>query len=233
MNQKLTPPSPERQALVTEWARQINSGEFYAGYWNWYSNDVLIGSLPAFRLGNVYRYEPSPHHPHYAIFMEWEAHKKSGAVDRGEYVLQTRISGQSCEYKTAEQSVGWHVQNTYIIQKTDKHPDNCKPKLKMLDWSNVPVGTMTDRGEILFIVPPAFATVRSKMRIDVVALSALSIIPATKWTAVQDGEKPPVCDGLVIELRMTGGNTINAYRVIGLADGYTDVPEESVWPTQQ
>lgn len=35
MNQKLTPPSPERQALVTEYARQVNSGEYQAGYWKW------------------------------------------------------------------------------------------------------------------------------------------------------------------------------------------------------
>lgn len=249
---ELQKPSPELAALSREWQHQFESGELAAGYWQWYVIDGACKNSvasPNWPKGYDYEYEPRLNHPHYAVYKEWEAHKASGAVERGEYVLKERYKSQFFECHNVAQSVSWYVENTYTIEKTSLHPDNQKPKLKLVDWENVPVGTMTDLGEIrAHKRKHGGAFVEDSLRCNWGHhdYSYLSIVPTTKWTAVQDGGKPPVCEGLVIEYRMTssifqssnklschtvGKNTeavgINAYRVIGLAEGYTDDPEKA------
>lgn len=250
MNQKLTPPSPERQALVTEWARRMNSGEYHAGYWAWYGYGRNLDSTPQFVPSGRYSFEPSPHHPHYAIYKEWEAHKNSGAVDRMWYELKAEVGVCWDVYIKSTEKISWRVEYTYTIQKTDKHPDNCKPKLKLLDLAKVPVGTMTNTGEIIGKLDNWISLGIEKGNptgmSNAAASYGLRILPATKWTAVQDGEDPPVCDGLVIEYRRTSeswkhakgqtmhstgtdatASAINAYRVTGIAKGWTDVPKDA------
>lgn len=249
---ELKKPSPENIALAREWQRQFESGELAAGYWQWYVIDGASRNsvaCPNWPRGYDYEYEPRLNHPHYAVYKEWEAHKASGTIDRGEYVLKACISGQSCEYHNTAQRVSWCVENTYAIEKTDKHPDNKKPKPKpkLLDWSKVPVGTMTNNGEVrLVALNQCYTEHKLALTLTRQRHSYLRLLPATKWTAIQDGESPPVFEGLVIEYRETRDiyihgrrfrnnvvmnenmPLINAYRVVGIAEGWTDDPTKAV-----
>jgi hypothetical protein len=132
----LKQPSPENQKLAAEWIRQYAAGEIYAKYWQWSYIDAknkLEGTInpeitPNFYEGCVFSYAPAPAHPHYAIYKEWEAHKSTGAVDRGEYCLYF-----SCGFMVVDivGSPDWTTSGRYTIQKKDKHPDNRKPKLML------------------------------------------------------------------------------------------------------
>lgn len=250
---KLKQPSKKHQELLSEWVRQYNSGEYAAKYWTWLNNVGPLLLNPQFTEGVEYRFEPSPHHPHYSICKEWEKHKESGAVDRGEYELRwVNSAHHNVSNWQPTSTPRWEVVNSYELRKTDKHPDNQKPKLKVINWANAPVGTMTNKGEI--VVVNQEGTYETALVVHTtegwtcnVRVDHLRIVPATNWTAVQDGEEPPVCAGLVIEYRYSNvvydgamwrakhditlvhdTNLINAYRVTGIALGYTDVTEEAV-----
>lgn len=234
---ELKKPSAEKIVLLREWQRQYESGEHDAGYWRWEHN--IKGTdyweqTAFFYFNGVFRCIPSRTHPHYAVYKEWEAHKASGAVDRGEVKLvRASLSGGSN---------AWAIDVDYEICKTDRHPDNQKPKLKLIDWRKVPIGTMTNLGEVL-----ALRLIRGVYQFlikDVdkrdycmfFSIENLRIVPATKWTAIQDEDFAPVYEGFVIEYRYVNGSgllaacnhplpncaIVVAYRVIGIADGYTD-----------
>jgi hypothetical protein len=245
----LKQPAEQNQKLATEWTRQYASGEIDAGYWTWYAsadglNRRLV--LPLWYTGSIYSYEPAPAHPHYAIYKEWEAHKESEAVKRGEYELEVSSFNNVWWYLGNEDfrtAPTWDINYGHKIKKTSKHPDNCKPKLKLIDWKQVPAGAMTNCGVLLGLKPKHrfgefVASVLVGWLTRTEECDSLRIISTTKWTAIQDGEQPPVCDGLVIEYqfislgglpsrtKMLPDDAISiAYRVIGLAKGYTDNPE--------
>ncbi len=257
MNQKLTPPSPERQALVNEWARQLNSGEYQANYWAWFCNGIVLEGSPHFWHHAVYSFEPSPLHPHYGIFRAWVVHNKACVeVEKDWWCLSEKLGGGSavlCANYSTDENVPWAVSCDYEIIKTNKHPDNIKPNIKLIDLSKVPVGTMTNYGELLHPIAIR-STIFFKSKSGIVSCAMprplrdpLVILHSTKWTAVQDGESPPVCAGLVIEYRSTGylwksggwvtthnatesvtAFGLNAYRVVGIADGWTDDPEKAM-----
>jgi hypothetical protein len=242
---ELKKPSAEHQRLAAEWLRQYASGEIYAQYWQWSYVDeknglegkICLSNAPVWYEGCTLSYEPARKHPHYALFKEWEAHKASGAVDSGEYMLGNPAKA------FLEQAVEpfWRVDFLYEIVKTDKHPDNQKPKLKLLDWEHMPIGTMTNFGVLLgFNTITHGLVLLNRNVIERADKHIARISPATQWTAIQDNELAPTCEGLVIEYRGLGGDDctgsatnlsmiacVNAYRVIGIRDGWTDDPAKA------
>jgi hypothetical protein len=193
---------------------------------HWFRKDLVIG------------YEPARAHPHHATWCEWEAHKKSGAVEKGYYELIAKEKGDSWVLPVAKHEVSWYIHRYYEIRKTEKHPDNQKPKLRLLAWEPAPAGTVTNCGVISHWTDVMkCVAVFDGRTLKHMHPSRLRLIKATKWVAIQDNEKPPVCEGLVIEYRGLDGEvcikcttslsavySVNAYRVIGLAEGWTDDP---------
>jgi hypothetical protein len=225
--------------LATEYLRQYTSGEREAGYWNWYFNGIQVDA-PAFSCKSVYLYEPAIKHPHYAIWEQWEAHKASKAVERGYYDLRIAVGHGQFEVVPTTYNQ-WHVGSTHIISKTNLHPDNLKPAIKLLNWEQAPIGTLTDCGVISgWATAMKYVVVFDGFRVKHIDPKLLRLINTEKWTAVQDRKQPPVCEGLVIEYRVTDSlgrsmhardlSTIvgvNAYRVVGLAHGWTDDPAKA------
>jgi hypothetical protein len=253
---KLTPPSAERIALSKEWMRQFETGESFAFYWHW---EILLPSgkwvaaiTPAGEHNNPYRYTPAPAHPHYAKYIEWTRLVDAGEVAKGWWNVSTwhSVVGTSCY--TPEPK--WFPDLDYEIRKTDKHPDNAKPSLKLIDWGKVPVGSMTNYGTLLRsqisstdgrLILVAMNEVTGTVDVADYRVADYRLAQQTKFTYLPAGTPPPVVEGLVFEYEYPAavffGNTIkeyargrtnlhnvpciNAYRVIGLAPGYTDNPK--------
>jgi hypothetical protein len=116
-----------------------------------------------------------------------------------------------------------------------------KPKLKQLDWSRVPVGTMTNAGVILSSTE-TYCTTFDAQYSSRTTHSYLRLAPASEqpWLYWGGGECP-VPEGCTFEVTLRIGvkstcainwthrydmgpidNQIIAYRVTGLAGGYTD-----------
>ena len=230
MTTKLTPRTPEQCDLIDERARQEKAGELDAGYWYWHWGKSKSYFLPA------------PVHPHYATYCEWQRLIDAGEVAKGWWVLGHPAKA----FLEPAKNPLWQVDMLYEIGKTDKHPDNCKPALKLIDWANMPAGTMTTCGEILavrdkviYFTSPPDGAVLKELSTD--KLYFLRLAPQTKFTHLQNGEEPPVIKGVMIEYEYCGefGRTVDnhyeksytttciGYRIIGLADGWTDDPAKA------
>jgi hypothetical protein len=232
--------------LMKELHRQQISGEELAGYWYWFCSQdadhwTFLRQGVSFEEGHIYKYEPSPDHPHFKTYNEWKRLTDNDAFDLGELELFSAHSNHISEpdWRPSRWNLttnpSWKPEVMYEIRKTDKHPDNCKPKLKLIDWSNVPVGTRTNKGAALSVNKNALTTYDDYGNLDRWLASEwrkLRLLPTTKWTALEDDEEPPVVEGLGIEYRYhlsantPNAVTINAYRVVGLAEGYTDDPSK-------
>jgi hypothetical protein len=135
------------------------------------------------------------------------------------------------------------------IVKTSKHPDNCKPKLKLIDFAKMPKGTMTNFGEVLIASPtglvtlvdaPAFIGAGTRT----LSSEVLRLVEQTNFT-YWTGGACPVPEGVVVTIVFRSGREVTAYaasvlwelnvaqsgllnilayRVVGLAEGYTDNP---------
>jgi hypothetical protein len=239
---ELKKPSAEIIELMNEFHRQLITGEYAAWYWCWAFKDNsgywVPVPYPIFENLKI-RYHPSETHPHYAVYKEWEALKASGDVDREEVELLREMDSGTPKWTRAPKPQ-WYVDSAYKIHKTSKHPDNCKPKLKLIDWSSVPVGTLTNFGVVVVRSEQKLYTVATNGRclpVNYDSTQQHRLLPATKWTALEDDQEPPVVEGLVIEYRYhnramdssavsrhSAMPRINAYRVISLAEGYTDDP---------
>ncbi len=148
-------------------------------------------------------------------------------------------------------SFSWASKFEYKLHKSAKHPDNIKPKKRLIDWSKMPRGTLTnkgvfwDTGEELHRAYTINATSFAYW-----GLVDLRLKEQTEFTYWGGGECP-VPDGVVIECVRRDGSVfktapthpeaiaydwqhdfgdqdIIGYRIIGLADGWTDDPEEAV-----
>ncbi len=144
-------------------------------------------------------------------------------------------------------SPGWAPDYEYELRKSAKHPDN-KPKKRLIDWSKMPIGTMTNRGEIRAVFGDFVQLeVREKNipKYDLTIPQNLRLAEQTQFT-YWDGKGNPVPEGVVAEYKYiissNGKPTVCVskhlmsehvaigvgYRITGLADGWTDVPEEAV-----
>jgi hypothetical protein len=244
---KLKRPSAALLVAINEYYNQQVSGEFVAKYWEWFFRVEGTTSawrpcirFPELREGVEYASRPAPAHPHYALYRQWEALEESGAVERGEVeLLLTDETGFWVNDWKSVPDHNWPVAMNYKICKTDKHPDNGKPKLKLIDWSKVPVDALTNYGKIICSCGHIYTLSKGYTQFfGFEAQKDLRLAPATKWTALQDDQVPPVVEGLMIEYRYyhhaaknpkavtphANMPDINAYRVTGLAEGYTDDP---------
>lgn len=241
---ELKKPTPTQCALIDEAARQAKSGEGQAGYWLWRCNAGgidLAQNFPRFTdAAMAQTYEPAPAHPHYATFKEWQRLVNAGEVAKGWWYIYTsaKIEGGFGTSGTTTKPA-WFPDCEYDIRKTMAHPDNCKPALKLIDWAKMPVGTMTDQGEIALNLSLALIITNKDARWR--PHHVLRLAPQTKWT-YWEGDDYPVPEGVTFEVtyRNGGKNTyskdcawwkpigagdfsdIIAYRIIGLADGWTD-----------
>jgi hypothetical protein len=248
----LTLPNAEQIALIDEAARQARTGEAQADYWLWHCNAGgvdLTYNYPRFTDATMAQsYCPAPAHPHYATYCRWQQLVDDGEVAKGWWILQaTHSSGTYCYYCLDKQSIPWWVDCTYVITKSDNHPDNIKPALKLIDWAKVPALSQTNHG--LWLGFEAHYTGQDKRGlalcgtyVKLVPMSSFRIVQQTTFTHLPKGTPPPVVEGLVFDYEyitgIRGRNTVRsvnfltpdsacAYRVICLAPGYTDNPEEA------
>jgi len=160
-------------------------------------------------------------------------------------------------YANNQYLVGWQIlvtspvwdENTgYKLEKSAKHPDN-KPKKKLIDWSKMPRGTMTNHGELRHVSPAQAYLEKYEDGVFVrigVGVSLLRLKEQTQFT-YWGGGKCPVPEGVVVETVLADRTVCSdlpkyhwlpqssstykhvvGYRIIGLADGWTDVPENAV-----
>jgi hypothetical protein len=144
-------------------------------------------------------------------------------------------------------AITWHKDFEYDLRKSAKHPDNLKPKKRLIDWSTMPKGTMTNFGELRRHVKNQilFMTDAPNYCYKYSADGEIRLAEQTKPTYWEGGECP-VPEGVVVEVRFRDGDKeqdlpsnfrwdhiksdgdIIGYRIIGLADGWTDNPAEAV-----
>jgi hypothetical protein len=232
---------PHRHAaLIRRWAEALCTGQDM--YWVLeVAVDRFIGwqqsTCPSWRHEN-YRIRPSEHHPHYKLWQEWEALVESGAAARGEaWVL---FGGDVVKSFDPDWDVS--IPDYRIVRAT--------PKNKLIDWAKMPRGTMTSHGELIWVNGDR-AWCFQEGNCSNFSVYVLRLRPATtEWQAWTGGDCP-VPDGTLVDITLRDGivvphtiavdlrwwhpmddallyGDIIAYRVVGLADGYTDNPDEAV-----
>jgi len=118
--------------------------------------------------------------------------------------------------------------------------------MKLIDWSRVPRGTMTNHGELLCIAGYGNPTVPGKFyailldgtEVREKSFDDLRIIPQTRWM-YHDGGDCPVPEGLTLDVQYLEGHAMSAangyrwdkivaYRITGVdrAGGWTDDASE-------
>jgi hypothetical protein len=124
-----------------------------------------------------------------------------------------------------------------------------KPALKLIDWSKMPVGTMTDEGFIVKTYRFSAVVFSEMLGAKELCHAYLRLKEQTTFTHLPAGTPPPVVEGLVFEYEYPAaifvGTTIvdyatahtwlhsvpciYAYRVIGVdhANGWTDDPSNA------
>jgi hypothetical protein len=148
----------------------------------------------------------------------------------------------------------WYGEHKYELRKSAKHPDNIKPKKKLIDWSKMPRGTMTNYGEIIGI---AHTNRRSRFIVlgsdkyssQLMLDKELRLAEQTEFTYWGGGECP-VPEGVIVEAVFRRGDSdegsaldfewqhsprsclnddrdIIAYRITGLVNEWTDNLEDA------
>jgi len=112
--------------------------------------------------------------------------------------------------------------------------------MKLIDWTRVPRGTMTNFGELLrtYEVGRYGKVLNENAEVDLLELEDLRITPQTRWT-YHDDEDCPVPEGVTFDVQYLEGHAMSAangyrwdkivaYRVTGVdrAGGWTDDPSE-------
>jgi hypothetical protein len=181
---------------------------------------------------------------HAAIIREVAEHIASGAFDAGYYAFEGKSEMSEIWLvmtPTIELNERWH----YQVIKTHKHPDN-RPKKKLIDWGKMPIGAMTNRGELVDVLGVVTRNVLGSHNFHASSCSELRLVEQNDFTFWGGGECP-VPDGVVVEAVYRGracdsfsgvktrnwwhtGQSVDiiGYRVTGLEEGWTDNPEEAV-----
>jgi hypothetical protein len=142
---------------------------------------------------------------------------------------------------------GMDIKSTNIRMKpshpdynTDKNPNRLKPVLKQIDMLRLPVGTMTNCGVIMYQTS-VYASCWAPHDANLYDClhKKLRLAEQTKWTAWTGG-KCPVPEGCAGKVILRGGSILDvepgldwrhgepimadiiAYRITGVAPGYTD-----------
>jgi hypothetical protein len=119
-------------------------------------------------------------------------------------------------------------------------------KKKLINWSLVPIGAKTAQGEILARAEDGVLLTFLDGDIEEYEpeeYEVLRLVPKIAFTHLPKGTPPPVVPGLVIEYEywcygieimpkyhreVDKDFSYSAYRVIGVAEGFTDDPKEAV-----
>lgn len=130
----------------------------------------------------------------------------------------------------------------YELRKSVKHPDN-RPKRKLVDMSKLPRGTMTNCEELVGGCDDyGYFLQEESQYMQHVPWSDVRIAEQKTFTYWGGGECP-ISDGLVVEVKRRDGDVIVdrepsdlrwkhitaisdiiGYRILGVADGWTDDP---------
>ncbi|MGL4577285.1 MAG: hypothetical protein ACRCV9_21035 [Burkholderiaceae bacterium] len=176
--------------------------------------------------------------PHAEQRIEWATLEAQGYVAAGHFHLEAKVNGTWLP----NPNTLWLEHMEYRIVLGPNHPDNQKPKLRLVDKSKLPRGTMTNHGEILFNYGTSMSVWREETGLKYAASDLLRIAPQERWTAWTGGECP-VPDGVEVEIIFRHGESvfisdpnalawnsrrspenhdIIAYRISGLAESFTD-----------
>lgn len=197
--------------------------------------------------------QPTPH-KHADLILEWARLMASGEVAAGWWVCKyfnpsrfTDSGDRTCW--TNLDHTKWHESFLYEIEKTEHHPDNQKPKLKLVDMSKLPVGAavMWDSNKAVVIGQCHEGLYVFNGGIGSWQMTKeLRIAEQTEFTYWGGGERP-MPDGLMVEcvtvdyfecgsvtfaearcvIHSSNFNDLKniiAYRILGLAEGWTDDP---------
>lgn len=222
--------------LIKRYAEIQASGELDAGYFVCQYNEIgfwsNVGS-PSWYAKTQYRIVEGPNHPskrHDAMKAEWEAVK-----DKGTHEIFAKPRSSNADWELLE-FPHFVVDYDYEIRPINK------PKLNLIDKTKLPIGTMTNFGRLMLIVEDRFHFWPVGDVISGLAASSIRIAPMTEWLSWQGGARP-VPEGVIVEIKFRNGTGVSvgvefvnwghfkdgfgdivAYRIVGIADGWTDDP---------
>ena len=183
---------------------------------------------------NTFPIVPNDSHPHYRLWNEWQELVKSGAVERGEAWIEFHGDGKTSQCE-------WRADREYkIVRKQEKK--------RLIDWAKMPKGVMTNYGWLISFEGEFKERRPTLLDAEVwfYDVSLLRLAPAEQqpWILWQGGECP-VPNDIIVEVEFRNGGScvdepncfrwgktgtsgdIIAYRIAGLAQGWTDNPEEA------
>jgi NOL1/NOP2/fmu family ribosome biogenesis protein len=170
-------------------------------------------------------------------------------TEQGRQALRWLLEGKQVEYRIDSVYIWVDLQGNNVLDAfcgDDVSFRIAKPKLKLVDMSKLPKGTMTDHGEV---VHNKFGAIScyfvGDLNLSHPKAQKIRITEQTEFTFWQGGECP-VPDGLRFEVKTRGGASfgclkpsglrwsheteptdIIGYRIIAVADGWTDDPEQA------
>jgi hypothetical protein len=187
--------------------------------------------------------------PHANLRVEWATKEALGEVASGYWIMRIKYSPNCDWFDLSSGPPAWKKDREYQIVKGLNHPDN-QSKKKLINWSKMPAGTMTNFGKLLHVVDPFVNSIaivfdETTCHSKEYRQSDLRIAEQTEFTYWAGGECP-LPDGLHIGFVLRDGSTCDvvhasrlcwshrsgandciAYRIIGLADGWTDDPKQA------
>jgi hypothetical protein len=228
----MSAPTPHPHAeLQIEHKRQEVMGELAAGWWEWEWSDRPNPKFwgradrPLFHKNDFYRCIKTPNHPQYdrqaAIREKWV--KLAG---KGTHELWARPVQRFGGFEKVDVIGLFSPEYEYEIREI-------KPKKRLIDWSKVPRGVMTNCGEFLGIGKDC-VNAQILQRDAANWHEMLHVHPLTLRLDPADqqpwilGDKQLACVGLQIEsCGLLPPQDAWAFRVTGLAEGYTDNASEA------
>jgi hypothetical protein len=221
------------KALIQQWSDAPWAWDVFA-----HDGAFLVGA-PAWTASTKYVLRPSKQHPSYHIWLEWRS-------NQGWWKLYVwgKLEGPKAKREVCG-NPNWHIGLEYGLEKSDKHPDNVKPKKQLIDWRKMPVGTATNQGNICSVALEGVYTIYCGRPV-LFSDSELRLRPDSDFT-YWGGGACPAPEGVIVKCIFRGGQTslhltsadtlrwahsggaddIIAYRMVGLCEGYTDNPAEA------
>jgi len=218
--QDMAEASKPEEYITAEQARALGAGNaefYYHGGWVTCSG-YCYPNTPKYRA--IKQPMPDPHAELKALYAQ--------------QVLYGTLDDYVWEYVDDENSAWFKVTKPIFVSGCEYRCTPKPPKLKQLDWSKVPVGTMTNKGELRGTYTDSDGLCadiekdsiydHNGLVMDSHEIDILRIAPAGKqrWIAVQDDESSRLYEGLNYAKQYDNMICAIAYKVIGLALGYTD-----------